>query len=201
MRNLRQLGQETSAVWPRVEFGIISSALVMMLLGLLDLGYQAYVDSMVKSKLHQVARLASTGGMTENDIETFVKDELKPIIFDERARVDVVAKSYYAFSSIGKPEKITKDVNNNNQIDDGDCFIDGNGNDIFDVNYGRLGLGGPDDIVQYKITVDTPRFFPLSEFFGGENKSVTTNVTAVRNQPYGSQVVDPEVCKNPPVVQ
>ena len=193
IQNLKNgiLRDETGATL--VEFGFVAGPLMLILLGTIDLGYKGYTDTLVKSHLHEVARAASTGEMTVAEIEQAVQNGLEPILL-KGSTVDVEPRSYFDFTNIGKPEKLTTDVNNNGEVDPGDCFIDSNENDVFDTDYGIEGTGGPDDIVSYEITVTSPRLFPLPKLFGGSKNMVISNSTAVRNQPFGAQVDLVETC-------
>ena len=170
-----------------VEFGLVDGPFILMLLGIMDLGYRGYVDTVSKSVLHQVARDASTGEMTPTEIEQQVNNGLDDLVL-KNAVISVSTESYFDFTNIGKPEKLTVDNNGNGEVDPGDCFIDNNGNDVFDTDYGIAGTGGPDDIVNYKIEIVTPRLFPLASMIGLDETMTISNSTAVRNQPYGAQV-------------
>ncbi len=177
-----------------MEFGLIAGPLIVLLLGIMEIGYQGYIDTLSKSVMHKVARQASVGGKTEADVKADVVKGLGPLLL-KNATVDVKVRSYFEFTNIGKPEKLTTDLNGDGNLDSGDCYLDGNGNGVFDVNTGRTGTGGPDDIVNYEITIDSPRIFPLASMFGASKRMTSYNATAVRNQPYGSQVADPELCE------
>ncbi|QJB68192.1 TadE/TadG family type IV pilus assembly protein [Parasphingorhabdus halotolerans] len=187
----RLLGDSTGATL--VEFGLVAPPFFLLLLGIMDLGYRGYVDTMSKSILHQVARGASTGEMTKAYIEKEIKNGLTPLGL-KADQITVETKSYFDFTNIGKPEKLTTDKNSNGVVDPGDCYIDNNNNDVFDTDYGIEGTGGPDDIVSYEITIVRPRLFPLASMIGLENTMTITNSTAVRNQPYGDQVDLIETC-------
>ena len=176
-----------------VEFALVSGPFIMILFGIMDLGYRGYVDTMSKSVLHQVARDASTGEMTIDEIEQNVEDALAPLVLDN-ATVNVTVRSYFDFTNIGKPEKLTTDVDGNGLLDPGDCYIDTNDNDLFDTDYGQSGTGGPDDIVSYQIDIVSPRLFPLAEMIGMDPVMNISNQTAVRNQPFGAQVELVETC-------
>lgn len=176
-----------------MEFGLVAAPFFLMLLGIMDLGYRGYVDTVSKSVLHKVARDASTGEMTVAQIEQAVTDGLDTLIL-KNATIDVTTQSYFDFTNIGKPEKLTTDVNSNGTVDPGDCFIDNNGNDIFDTDYGIAGTGGPDDIVSYQIEITSPRLFPLASMIGLSDTMKVSNSTAVRNQPFGAQVDLVETC-------
>jgi Flp pilus assembly protein TadG len=176
-----------------VEFGLVAAPFFLMLLGIMDLGYRGYVDTVSKSVLHRVARDASTGEMTVSQIEQQVTDGLDDLVL-KNAVINVSTESYFDFTNVGKPEKLTVDNNKNGAVDPGDCFIDNNGNDVFDTDYGIAGTGGPDDIVSYKIEIVTPRLFPLASMIGLDETMTISNSTAVRNQPYGAQVALVATC-------
>ncbi len=193
-RNIKNLLRKDEEGATLMEFGLVVGPLMMIMLGVTDLGYQGYLDTLAKSKLHEIARQASTGSMTVQDIEDKVEEELKPLLL-KGVEPKVFVKSYFDFTSIGKPEKLTTDTNGDGNLDSGDCYLDGNRNDTFDVNFGNTGTGGPDDIVNYTIEIESPRLFPLAKMFGWSEKMKSTNSTAVRNQPYGDQTEIPEICE------
>ncbi|GAA0481808.1 hypothetical protein GCM10009096_25040 [Parasphingorhabdus litoris] len=177
-----------------MEFGLVAGPLMMLILGITDLGYRGYLDTLTKSKLHEIARQASTGNLPEDQIEQIIEADLAPLLLTG-VDPEVTVKSYFDFTSIGKPEKLLTDNNGDGNLDPGDCYLDGNRNGEFDVNFGNSGIGGPDDIVNYTITIESPRLFPLAKMFGWSETMITTNSTAVRNQPYGDQADVPEICE------
>jgi len=185
LKKIRLLGDERGATL--VEFGLVAAPFFLMLLGIMDLGYRGYVDTVSKSVLHKVARDASTGEMTTAQIKQQVNDGLDDLVL-KNAVIEVSTESYFDFTNVGKPEKLTVDNNNNGEVDPGDCFIDNNGNDVFDTDYGIAGTGGLDDIVNYKIEIVSPRLFPLASMIGLDDTMIISNSTAVRNQPFGAQV-------------
>lgn len=191
MKKLRLLADQSGATL--VEFGLVAGPFLLMLLGIMDLGYRGYVDTVSKSVLHRVARDASTGEMTVAEIKQQVNDGLDDLVLND-AVIKVTSQSYFDFTNIGKPEKLTTDNNNNGEVDPGDCYIDNNGNDVFDVDYGIEGTGGPDDIVSYNIEITSPRLFPLASMIGLNETMTISNSTAVRNQPFGAQVDLVETC-------
>ena len=117
MKKFRILVNESGATL--VEFGLVAGPFILMLLGIMDLGYRGYVDTVSKSVLHQVARDASTGEMTVAEIEQQVNDGLDDLVLDD-AVITVTTQSYFDFTNIGKPEKLTTDNNGNGEVDPGD---------------------------------------------------------------------------------
>lgn len=177
-----------------MEFALIAGPFMLLMLGIMDIGYQGYLDTVSKSQMHKIARQSAVGGMTKAAIKTEVVNALDPLLL-KGSVVEVDVSSFFDFTNIGKPEKITYDDDGDGVIDSGDCFLDGNGNGTFDTNFGVAGTGGPDDIVYYEVTITSPRLFPIASLIGGKTTIRNYNATAVRNQPYGSQVADPEVCE------
>ena len=176
-----------------VEFGFVAAPLVLVLLVIVDFGYRLYLEVVVEGTINKAARRATVGGVTTTAIDDYVKSQL--VAFSKNAVVTITKKSYYDFSHVNKPEKLTTDTNGNGQLDSGDCFEDANNNGTFDTDAGSAGLGNSDDIVYYQVSVVFPRLVPLGSFLGfSANETVTAN-TVLRNQPYGNQADPATVCK------
>jgi hypothetical protein len=127
------------------------------------------------------------GGQTPAQIDDYVRAQLTQ--FSKNATITINKTNYYEFSGIGKPEKLTLDANSNSAWDTGDCYQDLNNNGTWESVAGRTGLGGSDDVVYYKVTVDFPRLLPLTKIMGWSNMSQVSATTVMRNQPYGAQIV------------
>jgi hypothetical protein len=89
---------------------------------------------------------------------------------------------YHSFGDIGQPEPFT-DTNHNGVHDAGEPFTDSNGNGTWDPDMGAAGLGGPGDVVLYRMSYDWHIMIPLFRPFFGDSIRLTANV-AVRNEPY-----------------
>lgn len=193
---LRTLRRETSGV-TIVEFAMILPALCVVLLGIFEIGWRQYVSSIVQGTLHEAARMATVGGKSTTDIDNYVKGRLRS--FSHAATVTTSTRSYDEFSAVGTPELITSDTAPTGQFNPGDCYEDFNNNNSYDLDRGRSGLGGADDIVRYEVTISYPRMFPIAAFLGwGNTESVTSN-TVLRNQPYAgrSTATPPVRCTSP----
>jgi hypothetical protein len=180
-----------------VEFALIATPLFMILLGLTDFGYRSYVASVVEGTVHRAARLATVGNKTPTQIDDYIKNELSH--FSDNGTVTIDKKYYYQFSNVEKKEPITKDLNGNGVVDIKDeCWLDIIPGEPDDQpgSTSRDGLGGSDDIVFYKVTLDYPRLLPLGSWFGWSAIQSISASTLMRNQPYGSQVTPPEKCKS-----
>lgn len=176
-----------------VEFALILPVLCTLLLGVLDLGYRSYVTSIIQGALHEAARMATVGGVPITTIETHVQNRLQR--FSNNATINVTTRSYADFTGVGIPETITSDTAPVGTYNQGDCFEDYNGNGHYDLDRGRSGLGGAEDVVYFEVTMTYPHIVPLGRFLGWSNNVTITQNTLLRNQPYaGRSTGVPVVC-------
>lgn len=168
-----------------VEFGLIAVPLVTMLLTLVDLGFRSYIAAQLQGTLDQAARQVTIGGVSTGTIATFVTTRIRRIL--PGATVTVTPKSYDDFSGVGKPEPITTDTAPLGVYNAGDCFLDLNGNGVWDADGGQSGNGGGDDIVYYTATASYPAIMPLRGLLGWPATEQVTATMMMRNQPYAAQ--------------
>lgn len=176
-----------------VEFALVLPVLCTLLLGVLDLGYRSYVTSIIQGALHEAARMATVGGVPLTTIQTHVQNRLQR--FSNNATINVTTRSYADFTGVGIPETITSDTAPVGTYNTGDCFEDYNGNGRYDLDRGRSGLGGAEDVVFFEVTMTYPHIVPLGRFLGWSNNVTITQNTLLRNQPYaGRSTGVPIVC-------
>ncbi|HEY0412789.1 MAG TPA: TadE/TadG family type IV pilus assembly protein [Allosphingosinicella sp.] len=168
-----------------VEFAIVCPVLCLTLLGFMELGYKSYVGSIVQGALHEAARSATVGDKTGAQIDALVQDRLKS--FSSGATITINKSSYTNFSDVKMPEKITQDTAPLGSYNTGDCYEDANGNGAYDIDRGKSGLGGSDDIVNYEIVMTFPPIVPLWRMIGGPSTETIRASTVLRNQPYASR--------------
>lgn len=192
-QRLRRLGGDRRGVYA-VEFAIITPVFLAMIVGFLDLGYQAYVGGVLQGAVNEAGRNSTleTGPMNAVAIDDRVKNQVKNI--SKTAVFKSTRKSYSTFADVGKPEPFT-DSNGNGIRDANECFQDINGNGTFDQDRGKDGQGGADDIVKYTMTVTYPSLLPAVRMFGWTGKRSVSASTVLRNQPYGSQVIPVVKCE------
>jgi Flp pilus assembly pilin Flp len=169
-----------------VEFALIAPTLLMVLLGLFDIGFNMYTASVLDGATQKAARDstiegAETKGLAIDDSVRNAVHHILPgatLTFDRRA--------YRDYSDVHQPEDFT-DVNGDGACDNGEPFEDINGNDVWDSDRGADGMGGARDAVLYTVTVSCPRLFPLMHLLGFPAVVSTQTQTVLRNQPYGNQ--------------
>ncbi|CCA89977.1 TadE/TadG family type IV pilus assembly protein [Novosphingobium sp. PP1Y] len=183
-----------------IEFALVLPPLLIIVIGGLDLGYQAYLQTVLQGALNDVARSGSMespsfdcdGDTVEAKIGCAVQSRSDVIARD--ATYSIVMKSFYDFSGVGRSEKLITDYNGNGEYDDGDCYSDLNENGSFDEDAGKEGVGGADDVVFYQASLSMPRLFPMKGLLGWDDNYTITAEMALRNQPYSRQKTPPTVC-------
>lgn len=175
-----------------VELAMVAPAMCLTLLAFTDFGYRIYVESQLQGALQEAARMATVGDKTGAQIDAKLNGNLA--VFSSGATVVIDKKAYSEFSGVGKPEKITGDTVPLNQYNPGDCFEDANPNGVYDADRGRGGLGSPEDVVNYSVTMTFPRMVPLGGFLGLPDTQTIKASTVLRNQPYAARTSSAIVC-------
>jgi Flp pilus assembly protein TadG len=193
MRRLKTLTRDTRGA-TLVEFAIVAPVMVLLLMGICDLAYQIYAQSILNGSLQKAGRDSTIQGAPNNTsaIDQKVTDMVKKVAAN--ATITFTRKNYDTFSLI-KPEPFT-DSNGNGVRDAKECFTDVNGNGTWDADPGVNGQGGANDVTVYTVTVTYPRLFPVAKLFGWSSTQTISASTLLKNQPYASQsVITPkQVC-------
>jgi Flp pilus assembly protein TadG len=176
-----------------LEFGLVAGPLILIIMAIGDLGYQSYLRAVTRGVLEKAARAASVGTLNNSQIDVYIEAQMAAINA-KNGTTSTTKKSYYNFSRVGKPEKITSDTAPLGTYNVGDCYEDANGNGTYDTNSGATGLGGADDIVYYEVTVSMPRLFPMARMLGWSATQSATASTMVRNQPWANQTTPAIKC-------
>lgn len=176
-----------------VEFALLLVPLCAVILGFMELGYQSYVRSLLQGALNEVARATSVENPRFGDVNLPLETRVENRV---RERMSVLTRSgtyrfrlsnYQSFAGVGQPEALVTDVNGNGRYDQGDCWQDANPNRAFDLDAGRSGIGGGDDVVFYEVDLTLPHLLPVERFVGLPNEFMVSARTAVRSQPYAGQ--------------
>lgn len=177
-----------------VEFALIAPVLILLLMGVFDLAYSLYVDSMLQGSIQQAGRNSSIEGASTTAMDQIVTDAVHGIVPD--ATLGFNRKAYATFSDVGKPEDFT-DLNSNGKCDNGEPYEDANLNGTWDSDQGVNGQGSARDAVLYTVTVTYPRPFAVAKLANLSNTVTLKTETVLRNQPYALQKVS-NVTKNCP---
>lgn len=182
-----------------VEFAIIAPTLLLMIIGLLDLGHSIYYNSIIQGALQDAARLATVGDKTQAQIDAFVATRVQGL--SRNPTIVITKKSYTDYTGVKKAEKIVTDTapigvyNAKTATTPGDCHEDVVDNGIFDTDRGKSGLGGADDVIFYEVAVTYDRVLPMFGMLGYSNRPTIKVNTVLKNQPYAAQVKGaPVIC-------
>ena len=184
-RLLTRLLRDTRGV-TIIEFAAIAPALMVLLLGLMDLSYNIYTTALLEGAIQKAARDSTIEGAEGRafDIDNRVRNIVDDIA--AYATIEFDRRAYSDFSDVSRPEDYT-DSDGDGVCADGEPFEDANGNGTWDSDRGAEGMGGARDAVLYTVTVSYPRAFPVMGLLGFSETVTTQSRTVLRNQPFGEQ--------------
>ena len=167
-----------------VEFAFAAPPLILALFGSLELLIVLFVGSTLESAVLDASRFGVTGGTQsgitrEQQVRTIIEDRTMGLVDMSEATIDTL--TYSTFDDVGKPEPYT-DSNANGSYDNGEPYTDINGNSQWDSDMGAAGLGGPGDIVVYRVSYQWGMITPMLEPIIGQ--ITHTSSVVVRNEPY-----------------
>lgn len=177
-----------------VEFAFVAPLMMLMLCGTFDLAQQAYARTVLEGTVEKAGRDATL----ENGAAAVSNVAFDQAILAKVKRVTGTGASHNAqrlsysdFSQVSQPERFVDRAPLNNRYDAGECFEDENGNGAWDADMGRVGQGGAQDVVVYRMTVTYPRLFPMAGLLGWSRNQSITATTILRNQPFRNQSKPP----------
>lgn len=169
------------------EFGFVAPVLILMIMGIFDLGHTQYTTALVNGAMQKAGRdlTLESAGSRESTIDAAVIDQVQNVV-PGTATVELIKVSNFDFSDIGEPEEFT-DENGDGVCNNNEVFADQNDNGQWDPDRGKVGIGGARDAVLYTAVVTYPRLFPMAGLAGlPENVEVRAS-TVLRNQPFDEQ--------------
>ena len=177
-----------------IEFAIVAPVMMVLLMGLGDLAYQIYAQSILNGAMQKASRDSAIQGGGENAaaIDAKVAGMVKKIAAN--ATITFTRQSYSSFSGITKPEPFD-DTNKNGKRDTGECYVDLNSNNQWDAKpeAGTSGQGGGNDVAAYTATVTYPHLFPVMGLLGWPSTQTISASTLLKNQPFATQKIE-SVC-------
>jgi Flp pilus assembly protein TadG len=176
-----------------VEFAMVAPALMVVIMGLLDMTYQLYAKAMFEGAVQKAARdatlesnsVATASAALDTKVKTAFK-EVNGSVTD--SSFTFTRRNFKDFSSAGKMEPSTGPG--------GQCappagatvytYVDVNDSGTWDDG-AQAGQGGADDVVLYTATVTYRQLFPVNALFGASTMKTVRASTVLRNQPYNNQ--------------
>lgn len=172
-----------------VELSLSVPILAVAVIGIMEMSMIFFVSSMMEGGVREAARFGITGGSPEGQ----TREEQIIAIVEERTlglleltEDDIATLVYPSFDSVGKPEPFTDNSPENGVYDEGEDFLDVNGNGVWDSDMGAAGLGGPGEIVLYRIDTEWSLMTGLLDGLIGEAGAIPLSASiVVRNEPFG----------------
>lgn len=171
-----------------VEFALIAPVLLLLLLGMFEMGYNFYMQSQLQGAVQRAARdstVHASSGKT-NAVDARVSAAVRDIV--PNATLAFTRRSYASFRDVRRVEDFT-DVDKNGSCNGGEPFEDANGNSLWDQDRGTAGGGGARDAVLYIVRVSYPRAFGAAQIVGLPATFTTEATTVLRNQPWDAQEI------------
>jgi len=166
-----------------VEFAIVAPVMMMLIMGLGDLLYQQYAQSILNGAVQKAARDSTIEAASTSTIDSRVQTMIQTVA--RNGTFSATRRSYDSFTEVA-PEPFT-DSNHNGVRDPGECYTDMNGNSQWDADPGASGQGGASDVTLYTATVTYPRLFPVAGLLGWPSTQTVSASTLLKNQPYAAQ--------------
>ncbi len=171
-----------------IEFAIVTPVMLVLIMGLGELAYQGYVQSVLTGSVQKAGRDSTIqgNGTQTAQIDSVVMQAVWTVA--KNATYTSTRESYSTFGQIA-PEPFV-DSNHNGQYDAAtECFTDTNGNNVWDADPGASGQGGASDVTVYSINISYPRLFPVFKMIGLPSIAALTATTTLKNQPWATQSV------------
>ena len=186
-RLLRRLRADRRGVTV-LEFAFVAPPMLFLLMGGSEVVYQAYVQSILDGAIQKAGRDSAIQGGADraDELDKQVLEDVRVVA--KTAAIEDSDRVYYSSFSNMKPETFV-DKNKNKKYDLGECFDDINENKIWDVDPGRQGQGGANDVATYTLKIRYRRLFPVAPLLGWDSEAVLTARTLLKNQPFASQKV------------
>jgi hypothetical protein len=168
-----------------VEFAFVAPLFIALLAAIMEFSGIMFVQAILEGSAREASRYGLTGftsgGVSREDQILAIVDEHTYGIID-LGQLQMETLVYENFGDVGQPEPFT-DENANGSWDNDEPFTDVNGNGTWDPDMGAAGLGGPGDVVIYRMSYDWSIMIPLFRPFFGDAITLQSNI-AVRNEPF-----------------
>lgn len=167
-----------------VEFALIAPTMILMMMGVFELGHTMYVQSVVNGAIQEAGRDSTVEKAKLNKIEDAVREQVGRIA--PKAEITFKRAFHQSYQTIDRLEPF-KDVDGDGVCNNGEAFEDLNGNGARDRANGKDGQGDARDVVVLQVNVEYNRLFPMPSLQGWSEENVVTGRTLLRNQPFRQQ--------------
>lgn len=167
-----------------MEFGLVVSIFMMMLMGMFDLGQRMYLMSVLQGAAQDAARRSSLETASTATLDAELLSTVQLVA--PGATIDTTRQSYFDFADIDRSEQ-WNDADASGVCDNGEEYVDENGNNMWDADIGISGNGGAGDVVLYTVTITYDPLFAIPFIEGSAESRKISASTVKKNQPFASQ--------------
>lgn len=167
-----------------IEFALISIPMLTLVLGSIEFGLSMFVKASMDGALKQAARMATTGDVAITGVNGIKIDAMvrRQVSIVNGSNIVINKMSYDKASQIRKPERKTS-----GGATPPYCFDDENQNRTWDADPGTAGLGGADDIINYRVSVTYNTLFPFITKFVTKSRTVSlSSEVTLQNEPFAA---------------
>lgn len=179
---------------PALQFALVLPVMLMLIMGLGELTFQTYVQSVLTGAVQKAGRDSTIqGASTQTDtIDAAVQAVVQRVV--PSGTFTSTRANYDNYSAIaGEPFTDSPYPSSSGTYDGvcnhGETYVDVNNNGHYDLDLSTSGQGGANDVTKYTMTVTYRRLFPVG-FIGWSQNARLSATTILKNQPYASQVVN-----------
>lgn len=167
-----------------VEFALVAPTMVVMMMGVFELGHTMYVQSVVNGAMQEAGRDSTVERANLANIETQVRRRVGPVA--PGAVFEFKRAFQQQYVTINRKEPFS-DLDGDGKCNDGEPYEDLNDNGIRDLATGVDGQGNARDVVVFQVDVEYDRLFPMPSLSGWSNENTVVGRTILRNQPFRQQ--------------
>lgn len=167
-----------------IEFAVAAPVLLVLLIGIYDMGHTAYLKAVLSGALETASRSDGIEASDNARADSYVRSIISRIAPD--ATVTFKRMSYYDFADLKRAEKWT-DRNANGKCDNGEPYTDENRSGKWEADVGSASNGGANDVVMYTATVSYKPVFVVPFIDGAGNQRTLVASSVRKNQPYALQ--------------
>ena len=167
-----------------IEFAIVAPVFILLVIGGLDMTQMVYANSMLRGAVEDVARSATLEGSDLTAADDKIRDIMNPVLPGVTIETDRV--SYFDFADIHRAEQWADD-DSDGTCNDGEAYVDENGNGQWDADVGSNGNGSASDVVLFTATATYSPVFKVPFVPGLRNDRTLTASSVRKNQPFARQ--------------
>jgi hypothetical protein len=164
---------------------VVLPVMILMLIGTIELSIVIFMGSSIEAAILEASRYGSTGTTgasvsRQQRVLDILADKTYGLVDMDEVELETLV--YESFADIGQPEPFVDD-DGNGVYTLGESFTDINGNGQWDDDMGAAGLGGPSDVVVYRVEYAWGIMSLLAQSVLGDSFRHVSSI-AVRNEPF-----------------